>query len=324
MYLCQFFKMRAILTILTIITLSACNQDYNKVLKTEDIDAKYNAAIKYYNDAQAEDSIARAKAKLPQQKDTTTTDSKKKKKKVKTNERGYAKALPIFDALLVDMRLSGDRRLEEVYFFYAYCLSKTGDYASAAFHFKNYKDTYTRSPRREEAWYMYVFCKYAMTYPVELDQSSTKQAIQELQLFINYYPNSKKVDECNDIMDELRGRLRQKEYNQAMLYYNIGDYKAAVTSMRNLIKEYPGIEQREQLSYLIVKSHYQFAAKSIESKQEERYNETVEEYNKFKALFPKSTYLNELEDLHTKVKMALAEIEKAKKPEDKEEEGGAK
>lgn len=319
MYLCELFKMRVGLTILLIIVLSACNSEYTNALKTEDIEVKYEAAKKYYNEAKQHDSIARVRANSAELKDTVV--EQKVSRKERRAQSGYSKALPLFDGLISEMRLTGDRRLEEVYFYYAYCWAGSGDYSMAAFHFKIFIETYTRSSRREQAWYQYVYCKYALTYPVELDQTATKNAIKEIQLFVNQYPNSVYINDCNVYLDKLRDKLKEKAYRQAKLYYQIGDYKAALTTMRSVINDYPEIEQKEELSYLIVKSHYMYADKSITSKQEERYEETIEEINMFKSEFPNSTYLPELETLKIQTNMAIKEVkaemekEKAKKAE---------
>ena len=48
-----------------------------------------------------------------------------------------------------------------------------------------------------------------------LDQTNTYDALKELQLFINTYPNSSRIPECNDLIDKLRTKLEYKDYQDS-------------------------------------------------------------------------------------------------------------
>ena len=75
---------------------------------------------------------------------------------------------------------------------------------------------------------MTAYCYYLDSPDLTLDQASTYKAIENLQLFINLYPKSERVNECNQLIDKLRNKLETKSFLNAKLYFKIGDYKAAI------------------------------------------------------------------------------------------------
>ena len=53
------------------------------------------------------------------------------------------------------------------------------------------------------------------------------RAIEGFQEFINQYPNSDRVGQCNRLIDEMRLKLEMKDYESAKLYYDLQQYQAA-------------------------------------------------------------------------------------------------
>ncbi len=135
-----------------------------------------------------------------------------------------------------------------------------------------------------------------------LDQSSTYQAIQQLQMFMEYFPNSTKKQEAQDMIFALQDKLVLKELYSAKLYYNLGNYlgnnyESCVITAQNALKDYPYTDYREELSILILRARHEMAIYSVEDKKMDRYRETVDEYYAFKNEFPESKYLKEAEKI---------------------------
>jgi outer membrane protein assembly factor BamD len=141
---------------------------------------------------------------------------------------------------------------------------------------------------------MNAYCSYLLSPRPELDQSNTVEAIQEFQLFLTKYKNTTRADECKKYLIELREKLVDKSYLSAKLYFNLEDYKSAIVALNNSLIQYPDSKYREEILYLMVKSCYQYARNSIQIKQKERYQNTIDEYYSFATEFPNSKYMKEV------------------------------
>lgn len=246
---------------------------FNKLVKSGDMDAKYAAAVKYFG------------------------------------KEDYTHALTLFEELMSVYR--GTAKAEEVHYYYAYCNYNLGDFIIAGYQFRNFAKMFPNSIHAEECAYMNAYCFNLNSPEYSLDQIDTKLAIKEFQRFTNQYPKSTRIKECNDILDKLRGKLERKSYENAMLYFNMSDYKASIVSFGNHLKEFPDTKHAEELNYLIIKSYYLYALNSIESKKQERFKASVDSYIKFVDTFPKSEYLKDAEFIYTS---ALKNLEKFNKP----------
>jgi outer membrane protein assembly factor BamD len=120
-----------------------------------------------------------------------------------------------------------------------------------------------------------------------------------LQLYINLYPFSERVDEAHRLIDELRDKLVEKSYLNARLYYDFENYKASSVALENSLREYPDSKYREELMYMLVKSRYLLAVNSIEDKKELRLSSALDEYFAFVDEFPESKYKREVDRFYT-------------------------
>ena len=89
-------------------------------------------------------------------------------------------------------------------------------------------------------------------------------------------------------------KLAYKDYLSAKNYYLREHYKAAVVSLQNCLKDYPGSKYREEIMYMLFNAKYEMAVNSVEDKKLERYNAAKEEYYYFADEYPNSKYANEL------------------------------
>ena len=130
-----------------------------------------------------------------------------------------------------------------------------------------------------------------------------------MQLFMNRYPTSSKKDTCNKIIDGLVIKLEKKAFENAYLYYKTENYKSAVIAFKGVLEEFPASSQKNDLMLLIVKAGYKYAVMSIDSKKQERYNETLKNYNNFASLFTDASKKEEAESFY---KDCLKDLENLK------------
>jgi outer membrane protein assembly factor BamD len=251
--------------VLILMILSSCK--FQQVLKKGDIDQKYELAMKLYD------------------------------------QKDYSRALQLFDPLINMMKATD--KAQKLYYCYAYSYYYQKEYTLASYYFKRYTTNFPNTKEAEECFFMSAYCNYMNSPDYQLDQTSTIEAIKELQLFTNTYPESARVSECNDLIDKIRTKLEYKDYKIAKMYYRMSDYVSAVTCFNNIIKDYTDSPHKEEILYLIFKSYYKYAKESIESKKKERYLKAVLAYNELITHYPKSQYLSEVTDLKTKTDKEL-------------------
>ena len=262
-------KKYIVLALLSAGVFSSCGE-YNKVLKSTDYEYKYEAAKSYFAKGQ------------------------------------NSKAATLLEDLALIMK--GTSNAEESAYMLAMTYYNQGDYITASHYFNTYYTTYPRGTYTELARFYSGKALYLDTPEPRLDQSSTYKAIEELQMFIEYFPESDRKELAQNMIFELQDKLVEKEFLSALLYYDLGsytgntvysstgnNYQAAVVTAQNILREYPYTKRREDLSILILRAKYDMAKESVPEKKEDRMRETIDEYYAFINEFPESKYKSEVE-----------------------------
>jgi outer membrane protein assembly factor BamD len=255
----NFFMRPGIYIILIILLLASSCGEYEKLLKSTDYDLKKTKAKEYFEAGQ------------------------------------YIKATELLDQVIPRYRATEEA--EDLNWMNAQGYFGMKQYDVAGSYFKSYTDQYPYGKYAEEATYMTAFCDYNLSPRPELDQDYTKNAIEEFKVFLGRYPNSPKVDDCNKYINDLKEKLVEKSYLSAKLYYDMGDYKAAVVALKNSLKEYADTKYREEMMYLKLNSLFLYAEKSFAYRQKERYQDTLDDYYSFMEEFPESKFAKDVKKI---------------------------
>ena len=264
-------KKNILITLLAALLLSSCGE-YNKLLKSTDYEYKYEAAKNYFAKGQ------------------------------------YNRAATLLNELIAILK--GTDKAEESLYMLGMSYYNQNDYQTAAQTFTQYYNVYPRGTFTELARFHAGKALYLDTPEPRLDQSGTYNATQQLQMFLEYFPNSAKKDEAQNMIFALQDKLVMKEYLSAKLYYNLGNYlgnnyESCVITAQNALKDYPYTNMREDLSILILRAKYEMAVFSVEDKREERYREAVDEYYAFKNEFPESKYMKDADRIFKEAQKIL-------------------
>ena len=243
--------------ILLLVIVSSCK--YEKLLKSRDYKLKYQKALEYYA------------------------------------EEDYMRAEGLFEHL--KPILKGTKQADTVFYYAAYCSFYEKSYLLAAHYFDEFRRTYGNSPFAEETEFMNAYCTYLLSPRPSLDQTYSYQAISLFGLYMSRYPTSGRTTECIGFIEELRNKLVEKSYQNAKLYFNLGNYKAAIIDLNNSLDDFPETKHREEIVFLIIKAKFLLAENSIENKRIERYQSTVDEYYSFVGEFPESEFMKEATDM---------------------------
>ncbi len=218
----------------------------------------------------------------------------------------FEKAMPLFEELIPLFR--GTDRAEKVYYCYSYCNYNLSLLYASSYHFKKFAITYPLSKHAEETLFMHAYSNYLLSPTPTLDATDTKAAINSLQLFINTYPTHSLVDSSNVLMDKLRNKLEEKSYLDSKQYYKIFKFKAAIIALDNTLRDFPESKHAEEITFLILKSHFLLAENSIKQKKLERIDDTIDAYYTFVDSYKESKYLKEAHLIFTKMSEAKNEI----------------
>jgi outer membrane protein assembly factor BamD len=242
--------MRILSFLMAIMVLATSCNNINKILKSPDYDYKLKKANEFFT-----------------------------AKKYMQAQTVYEDIMPV---------LKGTAQYEDVYYNWAFCHYYQKDYINAENIFKGFVENFPKSTRAEECEYLRAYCFYKMSPRSELDQTSSMKAITYMQTFINTHPNSSRLKEAADIIDNLREKQEKKEYQSAELYYNLGFYKAAATSFAQLMNNFPDSKKSDEYKLKTIRSWYRYAENSILAKQMERFEKVLNECADFGDRFPDS------------------------------------
>ena len=85
----------------------------------------------------------------------------------------------------------------------------------------------------------------------------------------------------------------KKDFEIAKLYYQTDYYLAAISALNQHIKDYPSSPYKEECMYLIIKVNYDYATKSVITKQKERFTNAISAYNDYAAKYSTAQHSKE-------------------------------
>ncbi|GAC1367918.1 MAG: outer membrane protein assembly factor BamD [Hymenobacter sp.] len=253
-------RLTVLFLLVSTLVLGSCASSYQRLLKSPDVNKKYEAAIKYYD------------------------------------KGDFFRAGTLLEDLIP--LLKGRPEAEKAQFYFANTNYKQHNYVLSAFHFKSFTDTYPNSEYAEEATFLHAKSLFRDSPGYELDQTNTVSALESIQDFLNRYPDSKFKAETENMSQELQKKLENKAFESARLYYQLRYNQAAVVALTNFQLQYPASAYAEQAAFLRLNAQYAWAQESIESKQRERFLEAVSFYQQFIDAYPKSKNLKAAQDMY--------------------------
>ncbi len=219
----------------------------------------------------------------------------------------YQRAQSLYELSIAPYR--GQAEAEQIAYRYAYTYYYTKQYVLASYYFKNFATTYGGSTLKEEADFMSAYSNYELSPVYRLDQSYSVKAIEGFEEFANRYPSSERIPEANRLIDVMRAKMEEKDFESAKLYMDLRRFESAQRSFENVLKEYPETGRAEEVRFLRAKSQYQYADLSFVSRQYERFQKAIELIENFQGRYPDSTYGEELSDYLKKSQTQLKKLE---------------
>ncbi len=202
--------------------------------------------------------------------------------------KNYQEASRLFEEAKPLVR--GKKEEIAMHFYQACCSFYRKDYLLSADRFKYFYKTFPRDLRVEEALYMRGYALYLESPDERLDQSSTQEAVQVLQVYLDQYPTGNFSDKASEYLERLNDKLALKAFNNAKLYHHLGHYQAAVVALGNFQQEFPSSSLVEKAAYLKADAQYQFSQGEQGAVQKERLHTTLSYCHDFLDYYPDSEY----------------------------------
>ena len=209
----------------------------------------------------------------------------------------YSRVVPLLQELVTMKK--GSTEGEECLYMLAMAEFGMKDYETASEYFKKYFSSYPKGRYAENAKYYVGESLFQNAPEPRLDQSTTMTAIAAFQEYLDIFPNAHLKDQATGRLYALQDLLVEKEYKSARLYFDLGtyfgnctnggnNYEACIVTAQNALKDYPYSNRREEFASLVMKSKYELAKMSVESKQLERYQDAEDECYGFINEYPDS------------------------------------
>ncbi|MDY6122731.1 MAG: outer membrane protein assembly factor BamD [Porphyromonas sp.] len=244
---------------LLLLSLSSCTE-FVRIQKTTDSSLKYEYAKKYYH------------------------------------SREYSKAIDLLQDVVPILNGTADG--PESLYLLADSYYKDSRPIAASDFFVRYYNSYPKGEKAEEARYKAAMGFYQASPEARLDQSSTYEAIREMQAYLDFYPTGQYVTEVRQMLFSLQDKLAYKEYLNALLYYDLGlymgnNYRSCIITAKEALKDYPYTKYREDFFFLILKASYKEASFSVNEKIQTRYRDVLDRYYAYINEYPAGKYLRD-------------------------------
>jgi outer membrane protein assembly factor BamD len=232
-------------------------------------------------------------------------------------EGEYNKAIILYEKVLPVIK--GSEKAEMAEYNYANCHFKTKRFIESAGYFNTFYKTYNRSAMAEEALFMNAYSLYLDAPDYNLDQQSSKEAVNAIQQFVSRFPASASYERAMEMLKDLESRFEEKAYSEAEMYYRLkeglfpGDFfRACIINFQNFAKDYPESKRNEELAYRLVEVGYAYAKNSAFDKKEERLTDALKFVTTFYRKYPTSGYLGDVKKFEEQTKQEFAAHSKMK------------
>jgi outer membrane protein assembly factor BamD len=121
--------------------------------------------------------------------------------------------------------------------------------------YREFLNYYPTHPRADYAQYKLGMAHYYQMRAPERDQTETRDAIRELDTFVQRFPNSRLLPEGQQHLREARDRLATSEYRVGFFYYRVKVYPGSIQRFKALLDRDPGYTNRDAVYYYLAESY---------------------------------------------------------------------
>jgi outer membrane protein assembly factor BamD len=124
----------------------------------------------------------------------------------------------------------------------------------AANEFREFLQFYPTNPRADYAQYKLAMSHFQQMRAADRDQTETKAALAEFDVFFQKFPNSPLTPEVKQNWRIARDRLSESSYRIGMTYYRIRWNPGAIERFREVLRDDPGFTGRDGVYFYLAES----------------------------------------------------------------------
>src|SRR5690606_22111799 len=125
----------------------------------------------------------------------------------------------------------------------------------AAAEFREFLRFYPLSERADYAQYRLALSQVRQMLAPQRDQTATREALRELQVFIDNYPTSQYLPEVLKLQREARDRLSESEFLVGRHYFRTRWYPGAIARFESLLETDPQYTRRDSVYFFLAESY---------------------------------------------------------------------
>lgn len=120
--------------------------------------------------------------------------------------------------------------------------------------FREFLSFFPTHARADYAQYKLAMAHYYQMAKPERDQTETKEALREFEVFFERFPNSALMPEARKFQREARDRLSESEYRVGYFYFRSRWYPGAIDRLQKLLKADPQYTSRDAVYFTLAES----------------------------------------------------------------------
>ena len=162
--------------------------------------------------------------------------------------------------------------------------------------FREFLSFYPTNRRADYAQYKLAFAHFKQMRGPQRDQTETRDAIKELETFVQRYPNSELMNEAKGKLREAHDRLSQSDYLVGFFYYRQRWYPGAIDRFSAVLKQDPEYTGRDAVYFHLAESYLKI----------KREAEALPYYERLVEEFQQSEHIEDARKRIAEVKATLA------------------
>jgi len=163
--------------------------------------------------------------------------------------------------------------------------------------FREFLSYYPTHRRADYAQFKLGLAHFRQMRAPQRDQTETREAVKELQVFVERYPNSSLIEDGRAKLRAARDRLSESNYEVGYFYFKQRWYPGAISRFKELLHDDPGFTRRDAVYFYYAES---LIKQKLDAEALPLYERLVNEFEKSEYLAEAQRRIDELKQAQNK------------------------